>query len=230
MVPQVGLEPTRPQGRGILSAVRLPFRHWGSPLRYSENLGRSPRVDAGIFSSLRSCPQESALRFEERRFWRSRRRAGDDDWFAVQRYPDGLQSSRIFLQGTEIQDWQRPGFKPVATSSSEPAKTVLIVEPCGQECACSWAAVGAYRRHDRFPAAAHRHPRKQTDHPGNPLRRPRRKLALRPQTNRCDRQTAPHKSFQTPPAILGQSIGDKLCLNFPRTALRARGDDIEDGI
>lgn len=34
-MPQVGLEPTRPQGRGILSAVRLPFRHWGSRHTYS---------------------------------------------------------------------------------------------------------------------------------------------------------------------------------------------------
>ena len=29
MVPEVGLEPTRPHGRQILSLVRLPFRHSG---------------------------------------------------------------------------------------------------------------------------------------------------------------------------------------------------------
>ncbi len=30
LVPQVGLEPTRPHGQQILSLPRLPFRHWGS--------------------------------------------------------------------------------------------------------------------------------------------------------------------------------------------------------
>lgn len=29
MVPKKGLEPLRPQGRQILSLVRLPFRHFG---------------------------------------------------------------------------------------------------------------------------------------------------------------------------------------------------------
>jgi hypothetical protein len=28
-VPKVGVEPTRPLGRAILSRVRLPFRHFG---------------------------------------------------------------------------------------------------------------------------------------------------------------------------------------------------------
>ncbi len=30
MVPEVGVEPTRPEGRGILSPLRLPFRHSGA--------------------------------------------------------------------------------------------------------------------------------------------------------------------------------------------------------
>ena len=30
MVPKVGVEPTRPRGRQILSLVRLPFRHFGN--------------------------------------------------------------------------------------------------------------------------------------------------------------------------------------------------------
>ena len=30
MVPEVGFEPTRPYGQGILSPQRLPFRHSGS--------------------------------------------------------------------------------------------------------------------------------------------------------------------------------------------------------
>ena len=30
LVPQVGLEPTRPHGQQILSLPRLPFRHWGA--------------------------------------------------------------------------------------------------------------------------------------------------------------------------------------------------------
>ena len=29
VVPEVGVEPTRPEGRGILSPLRLPFRHSG---------------------------------------------------------------------------------------------------------------------------------------------------------------------------------------------------------
>jgi hypothetical protein len=29
LMPEVGVEPTRPEGHGILSAARLPFRHSG---------------------------------------------------------------------------------------------------------------------------------------------------------------------------------------------------------
>ena len=33
VVPEVGVEPTRPEGRGILSPLRLPFRHSGMEIR-----------------------------------------------------------------------------------------------------------------------------------------------------------------------------------------------------
>jgi hypothetical protein len=34
LVPVAGLEPARPCGQGILSPLRLPFRHTGKPLRH----------------------------------------------------------------------------------------------------------------------------------------------------------------------------------------------------
>ena len=33
MVPQAGLEPARPRRQQILSLPRLPFRHWGCPIK-----------------------------------------------------------------------------------------------------------------------------------------------------------------------------------------------------
>lgn len=35
MVPGAGIEPARPFGQGILSPLRLPFRHPGNEINYS---------------------------------------------------------------------------------------------------------------------------------------------------------------------------------------------------
>lgn len=45
MVPQVGLEPTRPCGQRILSPLRLPLRHWGILIFLINCLGRGDRVE-----------------------------------------------------------------------------------------------------------------------------------------------------------------------------------------
>ncbi len=39
-MPREGLEPSRPEGPGILSPVRLPFRHPGTSFDYTTGRGR----------------------------------------------------------------------------------------------------------------------------------------------------------------------------------------------
>lgn len=52
MVPKAGLEPARPQRRGILNPLRLPFRHLGHGFDLAKDLGKVQPQNA-IFLALR---------------------------------------------------------------------------------------------------------------------------------------------------------------------------------